>query len=318
MVCKIFSKRFLFTISLAVGLLNINTYSYAKVKIVPLKGDVKLLNELQEYKVHQELCDKHLDRYVAIKDIEYYNFEGELKKDGVIVVQDVVAENVVKIFEALKLKKFPVANINPKMGRKMIDGFFGKSVEMNEEYADNFTGAYSCRGIAYTNNLSMHALGVAIDLNLLQNPCIFIDEEKQEIKSVIPKAGVMYLNRKTERPNKPYGYGKIDDNIIKIFQKYGFDVWGGNWDNPIDYQHFQVSNRKFSTLLIEMDKNDAKNLFNKHTLCFNSNKKSLIDFAEEKGLSLRDAYYNDKTKDKKEFFKLVDRLCHFNKANRKR
>ena len=31
----------------------------AKAVIVPLKDDLKLLEELKEYKVHQELCDKN-------------------------------------------------------------------------------------------------------------------------------------------------------------------------------------------------------------------------------------------------------------------
>ena len=289
----------------------------AKAVIVPLKDDLKLLEELKEYKVHQELCDKYSDRYVAIKNIEYYDFNGNIIDNGVIVVQDTVADSVVRIFEELKDKKFPIAPINPRMGRKMTNGFFGKTVEMNEEYADNFTGAYSCRNIEYTKNLSAHALGTAIDLNFLQNPCIFIDEEKQEVKSVVPKAGVMYLNRKLERPNKPYGYGKIDYSIVKIFQKNGFDIWGGNWDNPIDYQHFQVSSRKFAELLINIDKNDAKRIFNKHIQCFNKNKRSLNDLADDAKISLQEIYYNDTSKDKKNFFKFVDNICHLTDARQK-
>lgn len=29
--------------------------------------------------------------------------------------------------------------------------------------------------------------------------------------------------------------------IVEVFADDGFIVWGDNWDNPIDYQHFQVS-----------------------------------------------------------------------------
>ena len=297
--------------------LNGNNLVNAKAVIVSLTDDLKLLKELKEYKVHQELCDKYLDRYVAVKNIEYYDFNGNLLNNGAIVVQDTVADSVVNIFEELKSKKFPIAPINPRMGRRITNSFFGKKVEMNEEYADNFTGAYSCRNIEYTNNLSAHALGTAIDLNFLQNPCIFIDEEKQEVKSVVPKAGIMYLNRKLERPNKPYGFGKIDDSIVKIFQKNGFDVWGGNWDNPIDYQHFQVSSRKFAELLINMDKNDAKKIFDKHVKCFNQNKRSLSDLVDDAKNSLQKIYYNDNSKDKKNFFDFVDKICHLKDAKQK-
>ena len=127
----------------------------------------------------------------------------------------------------------------------------------------------------------------------------------------------MYLNRKLERPNKPYGFGKIDDSIVKIFQKNGFDVWGGNWDNPIDYQHFQVSSRKFAELLINIDKNDAKRIFDKHVKCFNQNKRSLSDLVDDAKNSLQKIYYNDNSKDKKNFFEFVDRICHLKDAKQK-
>ena len=289
----------------------------AKAIILPLKDDLKLLRDLQEYKVHQELCDKYLDRYVAVKNIEYYDFDGNIIDNGVIVVQDTVADSVINIFEELKSKKFPIEPLNPRMGRKITNGFFGKTVEMNEEYADDFTGAYSCRAIQYTNNLSLHSYGIAIDINFRRNPCIFIDEEKQEVKSVVPKTGIMYLNRKLERPNKPYGFGKIDDSIVKIFQKNGFDVWGGNWDNPIDYQHFQVSSRKFAELLINIDKNDAKRIFNKHVKCFNQNKRSLNDLADDEKISLQEIYQNDNSEGKKQFFYIVDKICHLKDVKQK-
>ena len=97
-------KRKRFSIALFAVFLCFKSGNFvnAKTVIVPLKDDLKLLKELREYKVHQELCDKYLDRYVAVKNIEYYDFNGNLLNNGVIVVQDTVADSVVDIFEELR------------------------------------------------------------------------------------------------------------------------------------------------------------------------------------------------------------------------
>jgi hypothetical protein len=289
----------------------------ANVVISPLSNETQLLQELTKYKVYRNICDQYIDRYTVIKNIEYYDFNGNLLSDGVMVVQDVLADSVVKIFNDLKQIKFPIAKIDPKMGRTIkpvkFFGFFGlNKVETNEEFADNFTGSFSCRNIEHTKRLSLHSFGTAIDINILQNPCIFIDNEKRKIINVVPKDGVMYLNRKIKRPNKPDGFGKVDDKIIAIFRKHGFDVWGGYWDYPIDYQHFQVSNRKFAELLINANKEDAKKIFNQHIECLQNNDKSLSEMADENNIILEEQYNNDNSENKIVFFDVIKNICKKN------
>ena len=300
----------------------ISTYnvSYSKAIISSLKDEEQILKQLRDYKIHAKLCDKYIDRYSVIKNIEYYDFDGNLMKDGVLVVQDALAENVVKIFEKLKAKKFPIATVKPAIGRKLVNrlpfGLFGLKKVVNNKDVNNLTGAYCCRKIQHTDRLSLHSFGTAIDINTLQNPCIFIDEKKKKILNVVPKDGVMYLNRKIERPGKPYGAGKIDNSIVKIFQRNGFDIWGGDWDFPIDYQHFQVSGRKFADLLMLADKKNAKKIFDLHVKCFNENGKSLSDIAEDKEIDLEEIYEQDESKNKAIFFKKIKNICKVG-ANKK-
>ncbi len=303
-----------FVILLVLFVFVLENCSNANVVVLPLKDDKQLLQNLEKYKVYRKCCDKYIDRYVVIKNIEYYDFNGLLQNNGVIVVQDALANSVVKIFNDLKKIKFPVATIDPKMGRKIVPrkffGFFGfNRVETNEEFADNFTGSLSCRKIEHTDRLSLHSYGTAIDINILQNPCIFIDDKKKKIINVVPKEGVLYLNRKIKRPNKPYGFGKVNDKVISIFRKHGFDVWGGNWDYPIDYQHFQVSDRKFANLLMNASKVHAKKIFNQHVSCLNNYDKSLSDIADEKNFSLEEEYNKDVSKNKVVFFNIINNLC---------
>lgn len=287
--------------------------SYSKAIISSLKDEKQILKQLRDYKIHTKLCDKYIDRYSVIKNIEYYDFNGNLVKDGVLVVQDALAENVVRIFEKLKERKFSIAPIKLLSGKKLVNrlpfGLFGLKKAVNDDDVNNLTGAYHCRKIQHKDKLSLHSFGTAIDINTLQNPCIFIDEKKKKVLNVVPKDGVMYLNRKIKRPNKPYGDGKIDDAIVRIFQRNGFDIWGGDWDFPIDYQHFQVSNRKFANLLMLADKKNAKKIFDLHVKCLNNNGRSLSDMAEDEKVDLEEIYERDKSKNKAIFFKRIKNIC---------
>ena len=290
-------------------LLSLNTKTSKSVVVSKLSNEKELLQQLKEYKIHNKICDKYLNRYSVIRDIEYYDFNGNVLKNGTIIVLDVLVEDVIEIFNELKKIKFPIEPIDPKMGRFKTTTLFLTKIQDNEEFANSFTGGYSCRFVLNTKTLSMHSYGVAIDLNFLHNPCVVINEEKQKITTILPKAGIMYLNRKKTRPKKVYGYGKIDDKIVQLFFKHGFDVWGGNWDSPIDFQHFQVSDRKFAELLINTDYNNSKKIFNIHKKCVNFKHKSLSDVADDYDIDLLNLYYTDNTLQKEYFFKKITKIC---------
>ena len=300
-------------ISFSIFIFNNIGKSYAKLTITPLANETELLT-FMNYNKQMKLCIPYLDHYAVIKNIEYYDFDGNLMNDGEIVVNDALAENIIKIFEELKSKKFPIAGLKFSAGKKLVNtlpfGLFGWKKLVDNEDVDSLTGAFSCRNIAYTDRLSLHSFGTAIDINTLQNPCIFIDEEKLEVIKIVPKDGVMFLNRKTDRPNKPYVMGKVNDKIVQIFQKNGFDIWGGDWDYPIDYQHFQASGRKFADLLMTASKEDARKIFTIHTKCFNKNQISLNDLADNMKIDLVEEYNKDASADKQAFFALLNKLSN--------
>ena len=315
---KIFYKFFL-TILFCVSIFTFNRIdnSIAKPTISPLANESELLN-LMHYDKRMALCDQYLDHYAVIKNIEYYDFDGNLKNDGEITVNDALAENIIKIFEELKSKKFPIAGLNFMAGKKLVNklplGLFGWKKLVDNEDVDSLTGAFYCRNIAHTDRLSLHSFGTAIDINTLQNPCIFIDDEKNEVIEVVPKDGVMFLNRKTDRPNKPYVIGKVNDRIVSIFQKNGFDIWGGDWDYPIDYQHFQASGRSLANLLMTATKEDARKIFAMHTKCFNKNKVSLSDLADNLQIDLVEEYTKDTSVNKQDFFALLNKISNSHKT----
>lgn len=168
----------------------------------------------------------------------YITFDGAFRDDGQIVVLDAVAERVLAIFIALRERKFPIAK-----GRLMND-YNGDDAAAIE---DNNTSSFNHRSVAGTSTISMHAYGLAIDLNPVQNPFIEIIRGKRDIS---PKAGAAYLNRKDQRPG-------MADSAVDVFAEHGFLVWGGEWRNQIDYQHFQVS-RAMASALVRASPEQAK------------------------------------------------------------
>ena len=48
--------------------------------------------------------------------------------------------------------------------------------------------------------------------------------------------------------------------VLDILKKNGFSVWGGGWNDPLDWQHFQPS-RTMAQLLSIMSPDDASDFF---------------------------------------------------------
>lgn len=279
--------------------------SIASVKITPLKEHEQIFSSLQEYKIYDKICEKYLDRYSVIEGIEYYDFDNKLRNDGVLVVLDILANNVVKIFNELKKIHFNIYSIHPtKLYKKKWNG----SIIMPDDF--NGTESFVCRQVPHTDRLSLHSFGTAIDVNFLQNPCVFIDFDKNEIQNVVPKNGVRFLNRSLKRKNKEnQDIGKIDDRVVKIFKKYGYDVWGGYFDEPVDYQHFSVSKRAFADLIMYSTKEQGKKIFDIHTKCVNTLNKSLVEIANEKNIDLLKKYQENE----KLFLKEISSWCKVKK-----
>jgi len=288
----------------------------AEERVSCLRENTEFFNKLKKYGIYNKDCKEHLDRYSVIEGIEYYDFDNNLKNDGVIVVLDTLTDNVINIFRELKKIHFPVAKMNPFIGGKIVNvlpfGLFGLTRVIENDEIDNLTSSFFCRKIEHTDILSLHSYGIAIDLNILQNPCVFIDQENQVIQNVSPKKGVLYLNRSFNRKGKEeLDIGKVNDEVVEIFKKYGYDIWGGYWDYPIDYQHFQFSTRSFSKLLMHANKEDAKFIADIHVKCVNLLDKSLIEIAEEKEINLFKKYIENRD----EFFKEIKSWCKVNKKN---
>ncbi len=146
-------------------------------------------------------------------DVEYFSFDQKLHQ-GQVVANRSVEKDITEIFKFIKDSKFPIAKVIPIVRYKWND---------NASMSDNNTAAFNFRNVKGYKILSAHSLGLAIDINPLQNPHIkgkFIqpNEAKYDIK--IP------------------GTIKRDSKIVFEFRKRGWQ-WGGAWKSSKDYQHFE-------------------------------------------------------------------------------
>ena len=216
-----------------------------------------LLNKMIDTNVYSDDCPVDADR-LRLLNVSYYDFKGADKHDGEIIVLDVVADRVLEIFEKLYKNKFPIASIKLP---NHFDNDDKKSMEANNSYG------FSCRKITSRDKLSLHSYGLAIDLNPLQNP--YIDSEyeigKTSVK-VMPAAGMEYLNRLNIRPGMVENSIEEDGRktLIELFDENGFDVWGGSWNYPIDYHHFQMD-REHAEKLISLSPEEGVKYFETFT-----------------------------------------------------
>jgi hypothetical protein len=216
-----------------------------------LNGPVTITPELC-----QEMASRHVIRpsspvtceRLRLVKFAYLGFDLKLHDDGEIVVLDAVAPYVTTIFETLRQVNFPIAKA------RLMNNYDGNDdASMN----DNNTSAFNDRKITGGTVVSMHAFGLAIDINPIQNP--YVKHFKNNVV-VNPPAGVNYLNRLIERPWMPPRLG-MAEAIIDICANNGFLIWGGYWNDPIDYQHFQVG-RQIAERMIHSSSEVAARIFN--------------------------------------------------------
>lgn len=185
-----------------------------QARILPLPANV-----LEKMKIHSW----HPGCPVDLTDLRYlrlshWGFDGKVHQ-GELVVHHRVAQDVADIFAELFEKRFPIEKM------RLIDEYRGSD---DASMADDNTSAFNCRFVSGTNHWSLHAYGLALDVNPLINPYV-------TGKRVSPQAGEKYL----DRTMKADGLVTRGGVCYQAFVQRGWR-WGGDWKNSKDYQHFDT------------------------------------------------------------------------------
>lgn len=184
--------------------------------IQPIPEDVQ--QQMQKY-TWKDDCPVPLSDLSYIK-MTYWGFDNRAHQ-GVLIIHEKFAPEVVSIFKYLYSQRFPIQRMEPMYKYKGND---------EKAMLDNNTSGFNCRHQTdFPKLFSPHSYGGAIDVNPLINP--YDNNGKVE-----PPIAKKYLDR--DVPHK----GKItkDGIVVKTFSDYGWS-WGGNWDKRgiKDYQHFE-------------------------------------------------------------------------------
>ncbi len=169
---------------------------------------------------YPEDCPVSLDvlRHLGVRYIDFYDTEQE----GELICNERIAQDLLEIFYSLYNQRYPIESI------RLVDDYDGDDTK---SMVANNTSCFNYRTVEGSNNLSRHALGLAIDVNPLYNP--WVNYNGDGTYTVSPEVSAEYVDRTADFAHK------IDeeDACYREFDKHNF-FWGGHWNNP-DYQHFQ-------------------------------------------------------------------------------
>lgn len=158
-------------------------------------------------------------RQLVVVDVRYYGFDQKLHQ-GQVVVHKELAPDIREIFTLILENRFPIESVLP-VAHPLVQqkGPFGLSPDTNN------TSAYAWRPLTGGRTVSLHGLGLAIDLNPRLNPYT------RGAKTLPPGAVYDPARPGTLTPQSP---------VVQAFKQLGWE-WGGDWAalGKIDYMHFQ-------------------------------------------------------------------------------
>jgi peptidoglycan LD-endopeptidase CwlK len=164
------------------------------------------------------VCPEEILARQRVIQVSYVSFDKELHIGQIVVDVDLI-NDVQDVFELLKEEQFPIASVIP-----ISDPQFHWDDDLSMK-ANNASG-FNYRMIMETKRLSNHAYGRAIDINPAINP-------------YITKSGRVIPEGATYNTSKPGTISK-DSKLIQFLKTRGW-VWGGDWEDRKDYQHFEKS-----------------------------------------------------------------------------
>lgn len=163
-----------------------------------------------------QLCPEDIIELQELIEVRYYSFDGKIHQGQIVIHRDLI-EDIKEIFNVILKQKFPITSVIP-----VADPRFHWDDDLAME-AGNSSG-FNYRVIARTTRLSNHAHGRAIDINPRQNP--------------------YYITKDFAKPKNAIYNVKAPGTIIRgdvlycAFKEMGW-VWGGDWMDREDYQHFE-------------------------------------------------------------------------------
>jgi hypothetical protein len=163
---------------------------------------------------------------LRVLTVTYRGFDGR-SHTGQLIVNQSAAAPLARVFERLYALRFPIhhmsiADVYGPVRSRPADGDPSGSFECRQAVPS------PCSGGNGTGSWSMHAYGLAVDLNPVENPYVGCGQSRDP-------AAQSYRDRSRHRP------GMVTPAVVKAFRSVGWG-WGGSWSGSTkDYMHFSAT-----------------------------------------------------------------------------
>jgi D-alanyl-D-alanine carboxypeptidase len=153
---------------------------------------------------------------LALIRLTYWGFDHRAHT-GELIVNAAITGKIIRVFAVLYRARYQI--------RRMVLPDVYNGSDPRSTNADN-TSAFNCRLVDGTGDWSMHAYGLAVDINPCENVYI-------EAGHVDPPRCQANADRSRQVPGLIHEGGVV----TRTFDAIGWG-WGGRWVTPKDYQHF--------------------------------------------------------------------------------
>jgi hypothetical protein len=153
---------------------------------------------------------------LALIHLTYRGFDHRAHT-GELIVNAAITGKIIRVFAVLYRARYQI--------RRMVLPDVYNGSDPRSTNADN-TSAFNCRLVDGTGDWSMHAYGLAVDINPCENVYI-------EAGHVDPPRCQANADRSRQVPGLIHEGGVV----TRAFDAIGWG-WGGRWVTPKDYQHF--------------------------------------------------------------------------------
>jgi hypothetical protein len=180
--------------------------------IQPLRPPLR--NQIATHRWHQG-CPLPLSR-LRVVTVGYWSFAGRVRT-GRLVVNQAAASPLLRVFRRLYELHFPIRRMQP------VDN----SGDDTSGFDCRDAVPSPCSGGSSTGHWSMHAYGLAVDVNPIENPYTGCGRTRE-------RRSIPYLDRSRLRK------GMVTPAVVAAFRSIGWG-WGGNWTGTKDYMHFSAN-----------------------------------------------------------------------------
>ncbi len=182
-------------------------------EILPVSPAIRARMEGQSWRGDDVRCPRW--DALAYLRLDHVTFDGG-SGEGELVVAAALAPRAVALFARLWQLGFPIRQM------RLVDEF---AADDGRSMAADNCSAFNFRVVLGTERLSQHALGLAIDINPVENPWRRHD-------GLVPIEGAAFADRRHVRP----GMFVRPSPTVATLDDHGWE-WGGDWLHAFDDHH---------------------------------------------------------------------------------